>query len=146
MNSILQISNTLIPEDDVWFSKVGRYDRLPKGAVLIREGEPINTLVFILNGVVSISVAGMGEIASAANGEIVGEMSLLQDTLPFATVTAAEAIDVLTIGRRELQAKLESDPKFASRFYRMIAQFLSVRLSRTIERLDHERKSTNPVE
>jgi CRP/FNR family transcriptional regulator, cyclic AMP receptor protein len=145
MNSILQISNTLIPEDDAWFSKLGRYDRLPKGTVLIREGEPINTLIFILNGVVSISVAGMGEIGRAANAEIVGEMSLLQDALPSATVTAEEPIDVLTIGRRELQAKLESDPKFASRFYRMVALFLSVRLRRTIERLDQERKSANPA-
>ena len=143
MKSMLQISNTLIPEDDAWFSKVGRYDQLPKGTVLIQEGEPIDALIFILNGVVSISVAGVGEIARAANSEIVGEMSLLQDSLPTATVTAVEAIDVLTIGRRELQAKLENNPEFASRFYRMTALFLSIRLRRAIEKLDEERKSAN---
>ena len=141
MNSILQISNTLTLEDDAWLGQVGRYDRLPTGTVLIREGEPIESLIFILNGVVSISVAGVGEIARAANGEIVGEMSFLQDAFPLATVTAVETIMVLTIERRELHARLENDPKFASRFYRMVALFLSFRLRHTIERLDQDRKT-----
>ena len=67
MTDVLDILNTLIHDDHRWLGRVGRRERFEKGAVLIREGEPNDTLFFILSGVVAIHVAGVGEIARAAN-------------------------------------------------------------------------------
>jgi CRP/FNR family transcriptional regulator, cyclic AMP receptor protein len=135
MTDVLDILNTLIHDDHHWLGRVGRRERFEKGAVLIHEGEPNDTLFFILSGVVAIHVAGVGEIARVANAEIVGEISLLEGTRPVATVTAMEPTNVLRIGRRRLQAKLDDDAEFASRFYRAVALLLSLRLRRTIEAL-----------
>jgi CRP/FNR family cyclic AMP-dependent transcriptional regulator len=135
MTDVLDILNTLIHDDHHWLGRVGRRERFEKGAVLIREGEPNDTLFFILSGVVAIDVAGVGEIARVANAEIVGEISLLEGTHPVATVTAMEPTNVLRIGRRRLQAKLDGDAEFASRFYRAMALLLSLRLRRTIDTL-----------
>jgi CRP/FNR family cyclic AMP-dependent transcriptional regulator len=139
MTDVLDILNTLIHEDHHWLARVGRRERLEKGAVLIREGEPNDTLFFILSGVVAIHVAGAGEVARAANAEIVGEISLLEGALPIATVTAVEPTNVLRIGRRRLQAKLNNDAEFAGRFYRATALLLSLRLRRTIDALKARR-------
>jgi CRP-like cAMP-binding protein len=135
MPEVLEILDTLIHEDHSWLARVGRREHLPKGTVLLREGEPVDSLIFIVSGVVSVEISGLGEVARIANAEIVGEMSLLEGALPIATVTTAGPTNVLRIGRRRLLAKLESDKAFASRFYRAVALFVSLRLRRTIEHL-----------
>jgi CRP/FNR family cyclic AMP-dependent transcriptional regulator len=90
--------------------------------------------------VVSINVEGIGEVARVANGEIVGEMSLLDQSLPFASVIVVELVDVLSIDHSKLEAKIESDPGFAARLYRAMAMLLSFRLRAAVQRPKDKRK------
>ena len=116
---------------------VGVRHRLPAGSVLIREGQPIDNLTFVLDGEVVVHVDGVGDVARLGSGEILGEMSLVDESLPSATVTVAQAAEVLAIGRDVLTARLEADSAFASRFYRAIAMYLSIRMRATVRRLGY---------
>jgi CRP/FNR family transcriptional regulator, cyclic AMP receptor protein len=137
MRKVLLILTRLSDDDVDWIARVGERRRLPAGAVLIREGEPIDALTFVLDGLLSVTVAGVGEVASLGSGEILGEMSLVDESPPSATVTVVEPALVLSLNRTTLEAKIESDPHFAARLYRAIAMYLSVRMRGTVQRLGY---------
>jgi CRP/FNR family transcriptional regulator, cyclic AMP receptor protein len=137
VRKVLYILTRLTDEDVDWISSAGRRVRLPAGTVLIREGEPVDALTFVLEGSLSVTVDGFGELAKLGSGEILGEMSLVDESPPSATVTVIEPALVLSVDRVTLDAKTESDPLFAARLYRAIAMFLSVRLRRTVQRLGY---------
>src|SRR5207248_3363178 len=127
----------LSDEDVDWLATAGKRKRLPAGTVLIREGKPIEALTFVLDGVLSVTAEGVSEIARLGSGEILGEMSLVDESPPSATVTVVEPATVLSIDRATLDAKTSCDPCFAARLYRAIAMFLSVRMRATVKRLGY---------
>jgi CRP/FNR family cyclic AMP-dependent transcriptional regulator len=137
MRKVLYILTRLTDEDVDWIASVGRRRRLTQGTVLIREGEPIDSLIFILDGIVSVTVDGVGEIARLASGEILGEISLVDESPPSATVTVVEPALVLSIDHATLNAKLETDPPFAARLFRAIAMFLAIRMRSTVARFGY---------
>ena len=137
MRKVLYILTRLNDEDVDWLSSVGTRMSLPTGTVLIREGEPIGALTFVLEGLLSVTVAGVGEVARLGSGEIMGEMSLVDENPPSATVTVVEKALVLSIDRATIDTKTAADSAFAARLYRAIAMFLSVRLRRTVQRLGY---------
>ena len=122
-----------------WMIATGRTEQVPKETILIQEGKPVSSLYILLDGTLKVSVAAMGnvEIARLGAGEIVGEMSFVEDRPPSATVTAVESSVVLSIPRAQLTAKLKADTGFAARFYRALAVFLSYRLRRTVSHLGY---------
>jgi CRP/FNR family cyclic AMP-dependent transcriptional regulator len=127
----------LSDEDVEWMADAGVRRRLPVGSVLIREAEPIDALIFVLDGEVAVTVDGVGEVARLGSGEILGEMSLVDESMPSATVTVIEPTEVLMIDRDMLTARLEADSAFAARFYRAIAMYLSIRMRTTVRRLGY---------
>jgi len=136
MRKALYLLGQLSDTDIEWMIREGARQRIPAGSVLIREGQPIDALYIILDG--SVEVSGTGVAGTAIRlgcGEVVGEMSFIDARPPSATVTAAEGLVVLGIPRKSLAAKLEADPRFAARFYRALAVFLSHRLRDTVGRL-----------
>ncbi|HEY9856920.1 MAG TPA: cyclic nucleotide-binding domain-containing protein, partial [Stenomitos sp.] len=76
-------------------------------------------------------------IATLGAGEIVGEMSMVDDAPPSATVRALGESRVLAIPRPALSRKLSDDQGFAARFYRAMAIFLSDRLRSTTRTLGY---------
>jgi len=107
--------------------------------VLIREGQPIDMIYIILDGVFAVSVAALKgrEVARLMLGEVVGEISFVDSRPPSATVQAVVDSRVLAIPRRQLAAKLEHDTGFAGRFYRALAVFLADRLRSATSRLGY---------
>ena len=93
--------------------------------------------MFVLDGKVSVEAKGVGQIATLGSGEMLGEMSLVDETPPSATVLVIEPTQILRIPRGTLNAKLAADPAFAARLYRAIAMFLSIRMRSTVQRLDY---------
>lgn len=137
MRKVLYILTRLSDEDVDWFSAVGKRSRLAAGTELIRQGEPIDALTFVLDGLLAVTVKGVGEVARLGSGEILGEMSLVDEAPPSATVTVVEPAVVLSIDRATLEAKTQGDPHFAARLYRAIAMYLSVRMRSTVQRLGY---------
>jgi bacteriocin-type transport-associated protein len=120
-------------EDCDWIQQVGMQRSLAVGEALIQEGVAADGLYLILDGQLQVSISQAGaeanhEIAGCQVGEWLGEMSLLDDRLPSATVSAIVPTVVWEIPRRVLKTKLGLDADFAARFYHELAITLSVRL------------------
>ena len=137
MRKVLYILSKLSDDDVDWIAATGRRVQHASGDVLIRQGEPIDSLMFVLDGNVSVQIEGVGQVASLGSGEILGEMSLVDEAPPSATVVVNEPTNVLHIDRANLNAKIESDTAFASRLFRAIAMFLSIRMRSTVQRLGY---------
>jgi len=137
MRKVLYILSRLTDEDVDWFAATGRRTNHAAGDVLIKQGAPINSLMFVLDGKVSVEVEGVGQIASLGSGEVLGEMSLVDESPPSAGVIVVEPTLVLHVDRTILNTKLEGDPAFAARLYRAIAMFLSVRMRSTVQVLGY---------
>jgi signal transduction histidine kinase len=82
-------------------AKVTREHRYNAGEVIVREGEIGDRLYVITQGVVSIikGYSGPAEevIATRGPGDVVGEMSLLENRPRFATVVAKENVKVISV-------------------------------------------------
>lgn len=137
MRKVLYILSKLSDDDVDWIAATGRRVQHASGDVLIRQGEPIDSLMFVLDGNVSVQIEGVGQVASLGSGEILGEMSLVDEAPPSATVIVNQPTNVLHIDRDRINPKIESDTAFASRLYRAIAMFLSIRMRSTVQRLGY---------
>ncbi|MGF1499278.1 MAG: cyclic nucleotide-binding domain-containing protein [Elainellaceae cyanobacterium] len=139
MQKALYILSKLSDRDFDWLLTAGEMQSVPVGRALIQEGEPINAVYLVMAGTLSVSVKALAdrEIARLSSGEVVGEMSFLDDRAPSATVTALEDSLVWAINRSKLALKLSQDKAFAANFYHALAIWLSHRLRGTISRLGY---------
>jgi CRP-like cAMP-binding protein len=109
------------------------------GTVVIEQNALGDALYVIAKGEVRISrdTDGDGhhsageEIGRLATGELFGEMSLIDDVLTSARVTAASECRLLKLPRDGFERLLASDDKLGVKVYRSFCRTLSDRLRRT---------------
>ena len=138
MRKVLYILSRLTDTDIEWLAGAGVRRQIPPGFVLVEQGMPADALIFVLDGEVSVTVKGIGEVARLGVGEILGEMSFVDRNPPSATVAATVPTQILAIDRDAMASRLETDPPFAARFYHAVAMFLSLRLRSTMQKLGEE--------
>jgi CRP/FNR family transcriptional regulator, cyclic AMP receptor protein len=131
MKKVLYILSVLDDQDVRWLGESGVRRTLAAGDVLIREGGAINSIFFILDGQMSVTVKGRS-VAEVGAGEVVGEVSFVDQYPPTATVTALAATRVLEVPRATLERKIAADLGFSSRFYHAVCTFLADRLRSTL--------------
>jgi cAMP-dependent protein kinase regulator len=102
---------------------------VPAGSTLTTEGQPGREAFIVVSGEAEIRV-GDQALGTATAGELVGEMSLLDNQPRSATVTALTPLRVLVIDPRQFGTLLQ-DPRTA----RWLATSLSQRLRGTDTRL-----------
>src|SRR3989442_14480662 len=100
-----------------WLATHGVTRFVPSGSVLIREGEPIESIFFPLDGELAVSITGGVQLATLQSGEMLGEISFVDSRPPLATVTATQNSYVLRIPRDVLRRQIDVDNGFAARFY-----------------------------
>src|SRR5262245_18791846 len=122
MRKVLYMMGILDDSDVAWIAANGRDQLVAPPAVLIREGEPVESVYILLEGELAVTAGGL-PVTSLFSGEIVGEISLVDARLPLATITARQTSRVLAVPRQVLKRKLANDPQFASRFYQAMATF-----------------------
>jgi CRP/FNR family cyclic AMP-dependent transcriptional regulator len=139
MKRVLYLLGQLSDLDVEWMMAKGRKERVPAGTVMIREGQPIDALYIILDGVLEVAGRSLGteKPIRLGCGEVVGEVSFVDSRPPTATVTAAVDSTILSVPRGPLKSRLEQDSEFAARFYRAIAIFLAQRFRDTGRRLGY---------
>jgi CRP-like cAMP-binding protein len=120
-----------------WLSQNGSIERVAPQTEIIREGQQIDMMYILLDGLLVVTVNGIGDIAELLPGEVVGEMSFVSSLPTSANVIARTACRLFAIRRDLLDDHLASDPDFSSRFYKSIAMFLAQRLRTTVQRLGH---------
>jgi CRP-like cAMP-binding protein len=127
MMNMLFILGQLTDQDMDWLALAGSHLELKEGARLIEYGHPIESVYVVLEGRFVVSRGGR-RLGTIGSGEMIGEMSFIDASLPSADVVAERNAHVLALPRSVLQERLNDDPGFASRFYRAIAMMLSHRL------------------
>ncbi len=130
MRKVLVMWGVLDDSDIEWMMTHGQTQEFPSGAVLIKEGQSIDTMYVLLEGAFEVSV-GDAVVARLLSGEIVGEVSFVDDRPTLATVKSIDAAKALAIPRDRLSRQLENDAGFAARFYRALAVLLADRLRST---------------
>jgi CRP/FNR family cyclic AMP-dependent transcriptional regulator len=128
MRKVLYIFGVLNDGDVNWIARAGLLHRLNDGEIIIREGENTDFLIFLLEGMLTVTTRALGEIAQMNVGEVVGEVSLVDSAPPLATIAARGSGLALFLEKKQLQQKLDEDDGFAARFYRALAMFLADRL------------------
>ncbi len=120
-----------LEEDDVeWILETGQERRVRAHTAITEEGVRPEALYFVLQGLLEVAVASGGgrRLATLGPGELIGEVSLLEDRPASATVKAVEPTLLLAIPRNALTVKLAAESRFAARWYRAFALLLARRL------------------
>ena len=103
----------------------------PAGTEIITEGEEGSRMYVVMQGELSISLKNK-LLATAAPGEIVGEMALINSEIRSATVTAKTDCVLAPIDQNSFNAMLRHVPEFAQH----VMDILATRLKTTFEMLD----------
>jgi CRP/FNR family transcriptional regulator, cyclic AMP receptor protein len=137
MRKVLYIFGLLTDADVAWMARAGERRRIKDGEILIQEGQPLVSVILLLQGECVVIEHAAGEIARLGVGEIVGEMSFVDSALPSATVRAVGDGLALFLDKETVARKLEADVAFGCRFYRALAIFLADRLRGTVRRMGY---------
>ncbi len=93
--------------------------RFYKGDVVLQEGTPNEHLYLLMKGALSIYSEGQYIYTLRRSGDIVGEMSLIKQTLCSATVTADDDV-VETIFLPDISAQLNENPQIVYKIFTFI--------------------------
>ncbi|MEK8023313.1 MAG: cyclic nucleotide-binding domain-containing protein [Candidatus Hydrogenedentota bacterium] len=117
-------------EDIQWLFANSTELALEPGTHLITEGEDVHALYIVLQGYLAVFIesAGHGQVAALGQGEMVGEMSFLEQKKAAASVKAVEPASVRVLPFLEIEKRIESTPGFGIRFFRSLARLISSRL------------------
>jgi len=113
-----------------------RRTRFRPGEVIIEQDALGQALHLILSGRVRVVKGAEAEVlGSIAEGELFGEMSLVDDLLTSARVVAETEVETLAIDRAPFEKLLAADARLAAKVYRAFCRQLSERLRRSNEQL-----------
>jgi CRP/FNR family transcriptional regulator, cyclic AMP receptor protein len=128
MRKVLYILGQFDDTDIDWLARQGRRQVLAPGTMLISQGEPTPDLYIVIDGLLDVSVAGIGSVARLQSGEIIGEMSFVDSAPPSASVSVLANSILLAICKEDIEARVADDALFGYRFYKALALFLADRL------------------
>ncbi len=137
MRKVLVILGQLQDPDVEWMARTGVKRTFKDGATIIEEGISGEKLFILLDGRLRIEDSKIGTIASLGTGEIVGEMSFVDDAPPSASVVADGDCSVLELSHASLEARMEAEPAFGKRLYKALCFFLADRLRGTVQRFGY---------
>lgn len=141
MRKVLIILGQLKDSDAEWMARAGVKRHVLSGTTIINEGTRSPYLYILLEGHLDIVDARLGRVANLGTGEIVGEMSFVDDAPPSASVIADGDCVVLELAHSDIEEHMGSDPGFGMRFYKALCFFLADRLRGTVRRLGYGESS-----
>ncbi len=137
MRKVLIILGQLLDSDAEWMARTGAKKALADDTPIIREGVKNAHLFILLQGSLKIVDSKLGTIATLGTGEIVGEMSFVDEAPPSASVIADGDCEVLELSHAELEERMKIDPGFGMRLYKALSFFLADRLRGTVRRFGY---------
>ena len=125
-----------LADDDVDWLLANEERHVGAGDEVIAAGRPVDAIYLLLEGVLGVA-GGDGDRALdvVGPGDIVGEMSFVEQETPVRSVAAVEASTLLVVPHDALRERAEQDPQFAARLYRALALLLSRRMRRAANAL-----------
>lgn len=135
MRDGLSILAGMTDSDLAWLVENGEVRNFPAGKPLIHAGQRLETLYVLLEGEIEIVTPEGVPVDTSGAGDVIGEMSLIEDLRPSVVVHALTPLRALAVPHDVLTAHLAEDTAFAARLYRTLARFLSHRLRGHMARL-----------
>jgi CRP-like cAMP-binding protein len=134
------------------FQSFGRKDRrdlverflareVRRGDTLIEEGQQVDGLYVVLSGEVAVSKGGQ-QLARLREGDLFGEMSLLQKTPATATVAATRHTSLMRLPREDFDTLILTHPQILA----LVSELTETRQRRTVEVLLGERAKSHGEE
>ena len=118
---------------------------IPRGTVLMKQGDPPSNMYVLLEGAASITITHPNgeteEVAISATGDVAGEMSLMTGANRTATVTALTEMRVLEITKSDIEGMLKHSPQLLERFSKVLAQ-----RQHELDEAAHRKSSAQAVE
>jgi hypothetical protein len=111
--------------DARWLHEHGVQMRVLRGDVVITEGVAPQHIYVVLEGEFRVSSQSMNDpdVMRVRSGELLGEMSYINRVPPGATVIAEAEGVLLAVRRADVDAKIQEDPGFGSRFRKVLMDF-----------------------
>ena len=134
MKEALEILEELTGEDVNWIFSQGIEWKIKAGESIIREGELTDSIFIILQGLLGVKMTSVTDIrlSSLGAGEVVGDMTYLENQPANVTVYAVEDSLIMVLSHDKVDAKLKHDTAFAKRYYRSLAIINSRRLRQSV--------------
>ena len=104
------------------------------GHFILREGESVQTIYFMVAGEATVRKDGV-LLAVVGKGAVLGEMSLLQHAPSFATIQAKGPFKALAIDQLVFSRLLEEHARLGYKIVKKIARLLAFRLMMTDAKL-----------
>lgn len=114
------------------------------GEVVIEEDALSPGLFFLQRGAVEVR-RGERVLGTCGPGELLGEMSLIEDVLTSSRVVATEDTALLLLPRAAFEHLMAQDAAFAAKVYRAFCRTLSDRLRRANDLLPADARHANEV-
>lgn len=135
----LPIFSKLSFDETQRLAKIATFHDVKSGDVLIEQNGLGDGLWVVVKGEVTVSRdrdqdgqhSAAETLGKLGPGELFGEMSLVDDLLTSARVSASSASRLLKLPRREFEALLKQDNAFALKVYKAFCQTLSDRLRKS---------------
>jgi CRP-like cAMP-binding protein/SAM-dependent methyltransferase len=136
MSSATTLLEQFTDEDVDWLLEANEEQHVAAGETVIAAGEPVDSVYVVLEGVLAVQGSDAAHpVGVVGPGDIVGEMSFVEDVTPAQTVAALEAALLLVVPHSALRERAETEPAFAARLYRALSVLLSRRLRRVTNNL-----------
>jgi ATP/ADP translocase/HEAT repeat protein len=97
--------------------------RLGPGDVVFREGDPGDSLFVVFHGQIALRTGGR-ELAVLGEGDVVGEMAILDEAPRMVTATAVGEADVLRVSAEDFRSALQDTAEFANGVISVLAKRL----------------------
>ena len=118
----------LTDEELARMGELTRQRKHPKGSVILFEDDPGDALYVVIEGQVKVVLIGEDGreviLATLADGDFFGEMSLIDDEPRSAHVIAMETSNLLVLRRDDFQRCLEDNPRIALGLLRALTKRL----------------------
>jgi len=113
-----------------WFLNTAEELELSPGSVLVRQNENLNAFYILMEGVLNVfhSPEEQKLLATLGPGQIIGELSFIENLPASATVVAAERCMLLHISFEVLRKRIEESIDFHVAFQNALLPILSQRL------------------
>ena len=132
LRKVLVLFAELNDQDVNTLARLGSLRRISPGDVLLHQGQEVPSMFLILAGEAEIFVEINGinkRVGSSRRGELLGELTLLDNTAQGATATVQSSggMELLELNKTDLNRVLQGDPTLAGRFFRSLSCMLSQR-------------------
>ena len=128
MRKVLHILGDFNDEDIEWIIDIGFKKTIHPQEFLIQANHKLNEIYFVLAGKVDIELPDGSLFGKIKSGEILGEMSFIEDERPIVNAKVIEKTDVISITHESIIDRFEVAPDFEGRFYKAMSLYLSSRL------------------